>query len=172
MSTPEKVEIVEAIKGYFSNSTSSFITEYRGLPVSAQQELRRNLSEAGATYRVLKMTLTRRALDDLGHGGLDQWLSGPTAVAFAEGDPVGPARALVEFAKSNDGLVIKAGMLDGGIIDAEQVARLAAIDSREVLLAKVAGALGAPLSRSAYLMGAFTRNAASVFTQLIEKKAA
>lgn len=170
MPRSDKVQAVEEIKGYFSASPSSFLTEYRGLPVAAQQELRRNLKEAGARYRVLKMTLTKRALHDLGHDDLDEWLTGPTAVAFVEDDPVLAAKALVAFSRENEGLVIKAGMLDGRSIGADQVARLATIDSRDVLLAKVAGAFQAPLAKGASLLGSFTRNAASMFSQLIEKK--
>ena len=170
MPRPDKVQAVEDIKGYFSASSSSFLTEYRSLPVAAQQELRRTLREAGARYRVLKMTLTRRALHDLGHEDLDEWLTGPTAVAFVEDDPVPAAKALVAFSRDNEGLVIKAGMLDGRSIGAEQVARLATLDSRDVLLSKVAGAFNAPLARGASLLGSFTRNAASMFSQLLEKK--
>ena len=170
MPRPDKVRAVEEIKGYFSASSSSFLTEYRSLPVAAQQELRRNLKEAGARYRVLKMTLTRRALHDLGHEDLDEWLTGPTAVAFVEDDPVPAARALVAFSKDNEGLVIKAGMLDGQSIGADQVALLATLDSRDVLLSKVAGAFNGPLARGASLLGSFTRNAASMFSQLLEKK--
>ena len=170
MPRPDKVRAVEDIKGYFSASSSSFLTEYRSLPVAAQQELRRSLKEAGARYRVLKMTLTRRALHDLGHDDLDEWLTGPTAVAFVEDDPVLAAKALVAFSRDHEGLVIKAGMLDGRAIGADQVARLATLDSRDVLLAKVAGAINGPLTRAASLMGSFTRNAASAFSQLLEKK--
>ncbi|MYB45802.1 MAG: 50S ribosomal protein L10, partial [Acidimicrobiia bacterium] len=170
MPRPDKVQAVEDIKGYFSASSSSFLTEYRSLPVAAQQELRRNLREAGARYRVLKMTLTKRALHDLGHVDFDDWLTGPTAVAFVEDDPVLAAKALVAFSRDNEGLVIKAGMLDGQAIGADQVERLATLGSRDVLLAKVAGAFNAPLARGASLLGSFTRNAASVFSQLLEKK--
>ena len=170
MPRPDKVRAVEEIKGYFSASSSSFLTEYRSLPVAAQQELRRSLKEAGARYRVLKMTLTRRALHDLGHEDFDEWLTGPTAVAFVEDDPVPAAKALVAFSRDNEGLVIKAGMLDGRSIGADQVAILATLDSRDVLLAKVAGAFNGPLTRGASLLGSFTRNAASMFSQLLEKK--
>lgn len=170
MPRPDKVQAVEDIKGYFSASSSSFLTEYRSLPVAAQQELRRTLREAGARYRVLKMTLTKRALHDLGHEDLDEWLTGPTAVAFIEDDPVPAAKALVAFSRDNEGLVIKAGMLDGRSIGAEQVALLATLGGRDVLLSKVAGAFNAPLARGASLLGSFMRNAASMFSQLLEKK--
>ena len=153
MPRPDKVRAVEDIKGYFSASSSSFLTEYRSLPVADQQELRSSLRETGARYRVLKMTLTKRALHDLGHVDLDEWLTGPTAVAFVEDDPIPAAKALVAFSRDHEGLVIKAGMLAGQAIGPDQVARLATLDSRDALLATVAGAFNAPLTRAASLMG-------------------
>ena len=170
MPRPDKVQAVERIKDRFAASSTSFLTEYRGLTVAQQQELRRSLREAGARYKVLKMSLTRRALNDLGQHGLDEWLRGPTAVAFAEDDPIAAARALVEFSKEHENFVIKAGLLNGQVIEAEKVAALAAVEDRPVLLAKLAGAFKGPMSRAAFLMGSFTREAASVFGQLLERK--
>ena len=170
MPRPDKVRAVEEIRQYFSDSSSSFLTEYRGLPVAHQQELRRSLAEAGARYKVLKMTLTRRALNELGHDGLDEWLTGPTAVAFVRDDPVPAAKALVDFSKQHDGLVVKAGMLSGQVIGPDRVAVLATLDGRDVLLSKIAGAVKGPLSKAAYLLSSFTRDAASVFSQLLERK--
>lgn len=170
MPRPEKVQAVEQIKERFTASPTSFLTEYRGLTVAQQQELRRSLREAGARYKVLKMSLTRRALNDLGQHGLDEWLRGPTAVAFVEGDPVPAARALVEFSKEHENFVIKAGLLNGQVMEAGKVAALAAVEDRPVLLAKLAGAFRGPMSRAAFLMGSFTREAASVFGQLLERK--
>ena len=171
MPRPEKAQAVEQIKERFADSSSSFLTEYRGLTVAEQQDLRRSLREAGARYKVLKMSLTRRALNDLGQHGRDEWLRGPTAVAFVEeDDPVRAARALVEFSKEHENFVIKAGLLNGQVIEAGSVAALAEVEDRPVLLAKLAGAFGGPMSRAAFLMGSFTREAASVFAQLLERK--
>lgn len=170
MPRPDKVRAVEEIKEYFAGSTTSFLTEYRGLTVGRQQELRRSLGEAGARYKVLKMTLTRKALNELGHDGLDEWLTGPTAIAFVKDDPVPAAKALMDFSKEHEGLVIKAGLLNGQVIGADRVAVLATIEGREVLLSKIAGAVKGPLSKAAYLLGSFTRDAASVFSQLLDKK--
>lgn len=171
MPRPEKAQAVERIKERFAASSTSFLTEYRGLTVAQQQELRRSLREAGARYKVLKMSLTRRALNDLGQHGLDEWLKGPTAVAFVEeDDPVRAARALVEFSKEHESFVIKAGLLNGQVIEAVKVAALAEVEDRPVLLAKLAGAFRGPMSRAAFLMGSFTREAASVFAQLLERK--
>ena len=170
MPRPEKVRAIQEIRGYFADSPSSFVTEYRGLPVDRQQELRRSLGETGARYKVLKMTLTRRALHELGHEGLDEWLTGPTAIAFVKDDPIPAAKALMEFSKENEGLVVKAGLLNGKVIGPEEVAVLATLGGREVLLSKIAGAVKGPLSKAAFLLGSFTRDAASVFSQLLEKK--
>ena len=170
MPRPEKVQAVAEIKKYFEDSSAAFLTEFRGVGVEHQQELRRSLREAGSRYKVLKLTLTRRALHDLGHEGLDEWLKGPTAIAFAVDDPVPTAKALVEFSKQHEGLVIKAGLLKDRVIEPERVAQVAMIEGRDVLLAKIAGAVKGPLSKSAFLLGSFTRDSASVFSQLLEKK--
>ena len=172
MPRPEKVQAVAEIKDYFADSSASFLTEYRGLPVASQQELRRALGEAGAHYKVLKMTLTRRALHELGHVGLDEWLTGPTAIAFVQDDPVPAAKALVDFRKENDGLVVKAGLLKDQVIEPHQIEVIATIGGRGALLAKIAGAMQGPLSKAAFLLGSFTREAASVFSQLLEQKEA
>ena len=170
MPRPEKVQAVAEIKQYFEDSSAAFLTEFRGVAVEHQQELRRSLRDAGARYKVLKLTLTRRALNELGHDGLDEWLAGPTAVAFAVDDPVPTAKALVEFSKQHEGLVIKAGLLKDRVIEPERVEQVATIESRDILLAKVAGAVKGPLAKAAFLLGSFTRDAASVFSQLLDKK--
>lgn len=172
MPRPEKVQAVEEIKERFSDASASFLTEYRGLSVSQQQTLRRALRDAGASYKVLKMTLTKRALGDLGHNELDEYLAGPTAIAFAGDDPVPVAKALKDFGAENEALVIKAGWLNGEVLLPETVARLAEIESRDVLLAKIAGAAKAPLTKMAGMLGSMTRDAASMFSQLLEKKEA
>lgn len=170
MPRPDKVQAVEDIKQRFQNASAAFLTEYRGLPVARQQELRGALHEAGAGYKVLKMSLTRRALDELGMEGLDEWLTGPTAIAFTGDDPVPAARALADFAKANDAFLIKGGWFNGEAIPSEVVSRLANIDSREALLAKTAGAFKGPLNKMAAVMGSFTREAASLFSALLERK--
>ena len=118
------------------------------------------------------MTLTRRALHELGHEDLDEWLNGPTAIAFVEDDPVLAAKALMDFSKQNEGLVVKAGLLKDQVIGPDQIGIIASIEGREVLLAKIAGAVKGPLSKAALLLGSFTRDTASVFSQLLEKKEA
>ena len=170
MPRPEKVQAVEEIRERFSDATASFITEYRGLTVGQQQNLRNALREAGASYKVFKLTLTKLALDELGTNDLDEFLVGPTAIAFASEDPVPVAKALKDFGVEHEALVIKAGWMNGEVLAPEMVAKLASLESRDVLLAKIAGAAKAPLTKMAGFLGSMTRDAASMFSQLLERK--
>ncbi len=170
MPRPEKVRAVEDIRERLEQAEAVFLTEYRGLDVGEMQQLRRSLREAGAEYKVVKVTLARLAADAAGIEGIGEYLSGPMALAFAQEDPVGAAKALRDFAKEHDQLVVKAGYFSGNILKPEDIARLAEIEPREVLLAKIAGAAKAPLANFAGLLSSFTRDAASMFSQLLEKK--
>jgi len=170
MPRPEKVQAVADIKERIEAAEAVFVTEFRGLTVTQLQSLRSKLREAGAEYKVVKMTLARRATDELSLGELDEHLVGPTALTFANGDPVAAAKALRDMGSSNENLVIKAGILSGEMILPEQIRKLADIEPREILLAKIAGAAKAPLYKSAQLFGSFTRNTASMMSQLLEKK--
>jgi large subunit ribosomal protein L10 len=170
MPRPEKVQAVVDIKESLEGSEAVFLTEYRGLTVKAVQELRRSLRSSGAEYKVVKMTLARRAAGEAGLSGLDEFLLGPTALAFARSDPVATAKALKDFSRTHEVFVLKAGVLSGKVLSPEEVSRLAEIESREVLLAKVAGAAKAPLAKAAGLFASFNRSAASMFQQLLDKK--
>lgn len=170
MPRPEKVQAVQDIREKLESAEAVFLTEYRGLSVKAVSELRRALRDSGAEYKVVKMTLARLAAGDAGITGLDDHLIGPTALAFANRDPVATAKALKDFAKTGDSLVLKAGYLSGQVLTPEEVSRLAEIEPREVLLAKFAGAAKAPLYAAAGMFASFTRNAASMFSQLLDKK--
>lgn len=170
MPRPEKVQAVADIKEQLEDAEAVFLTEYRGLSVSAIQELRKALRESGADYKVVKMTLAKLAAGDAGIEGIDGYLEGPTALAFAKSDPVATAKALKEFSKAYDVFVLKAGYLSGNILSPEEVSKLAEIEPREVLLAKIAGAAKAPLVNFASMLGSFNRNAASMFSQLLDKK--
>ena len=172
MPRPEKVQAVADIKSWTEGAQAVYLTEYRGLSVKQLADLRRNLRKTGAHYRVVKMTLARRAMDDLGIEVPDDQLTGPTALTFADTDVVATAKALKDFAKETDRLVVKGGLLGRVLLAPEQVSRLADIEPREVLLAKIAGAGKAPMAKAAGLFASFTRNAASMFGQLIEKKTA
>lgn len=170
MARPEKVQAVKDIRERLEGAEAIFLTEYRGLSVKAVQDLRRALRDAGADYKVVKMTLTRLAAADAGLEGMDEYLSGPTGIAFAQSDPVATAKALKDFSKSNEVFVLKAAFLSGDILSPEEISTLAEIESREALLAKIAGAAKAPLFKAAGMFGSFNRDAASMFSQLLDKK--
>ena len=170
MPRPEKVQAVSDIRERLEDAEAVFLTEYRGLSVKAVQELRNSLRASGADYKVVKMTLTRLAAGEAGIDGLDDYLVGPTALAFAKSDPVATAKALSDFSKSNEVFVLKAGLLSGDILSPEEVSRLAEIEPREVLLAMIAGAAKAPLYKAAGMFASFNRDTASMFAQLLDKK--
>jgi large subunit ribosomal protein L10 len=166
----DKARIVDEIKARFTDADAVFITEFAGLTVGEQQALRRGLREGQTDYRVLKMSLTRRAITGLEvSDALDELLTGPTALAFTRGDPVAAAKMLKAFASEHEALSIKGMLFAGEVLAPEKVSELAALDSREVMLSRVAGMLAAPMSQMAGLMAAFTRNAASMFLQLRDK---
>ena len=170
MPRPEKVQAVTDIRERLEDARAVFLTEYRGLSVSDVQELRNALREAGAEYKVVKMTLAKLAAGDAGIEGIDEYLEGPTALAFAKTDPVATAKALKDFSSDHDVFVLKAGYLSGNILSPEEISNLAEIEPREVLLAKIAGAAKAPLYNFAGMLASFNRDAASMFTQLLDKK--
>ena len=170
MPRPEKVQAVADIKERMESARAVFFTEYRGLTVKAVQQLRNDLRNSGAEYKVVKMTLAKLAAAEAGFEGIDEYLVGPTALAFANSDAVATAKALKEFGKANDVFVLKAGLLAGDILAPEEISKLAEIESREVLLAKIAGAGRAPMYAAAGMFASFTRNAATMFGQLLDKK--
>jgi large subunit ribosomal protein L10 len=144
----DKATAVAELTDAFRVSTATLLTEYRGLTVAQLKELRRSLGQT-TTYSVAKNTLAKRAASEAGIAGLDELFSGPTALAFVAGDPVEAAKGLREFAKAHPLLVIKGGVFEGRAIDADEVRKLADLESREVLLAKLAGAMKANLSKAA-----------------------
>ena len=159
MARPEKAAAVEELKESFTSANAAVLTEYRGLTVSGLQQLRRSIS-GDATYAVTKNTLTQIAARDAGIEGLEDYLTGPTAIAFITGDVATVAKGLRDFAKDNPHLVIKGGVMDGRVLDADEVKELANLESREVLLAKLAGAMQANLSKTVYLIAAPLNQAA------------
>lgn len=145
MARPEKVAIVDELAQKLQDSAAAIITDYRGLNVQAITELRAKLREAGVDYRVVKNSLTRFAAEKANVTGLDPLLTGPTAIAFNESDPVAPAKILSEFAKSNKALEIKGAVLNGSVIDVEAVTQLADLPSREELLGQVLMRMQGPI---------------------------
>ncbi len=145
--TLEKKSAVSEIKGKLSTSKGAVFTNYRGLTVAQDTQLRRKLREAGVEYHVYKNTMTRIAAKEAGIEGLDVYLEGPTAIAMSESDPVAPARVISEFIKEHKlkALEVKAGLLAGKVIDAEGVKALAELPSREVLLSRVLAGMQSPI---------------------------
>lgn len=172
MPRPEKVAAVEEIKTRLESAEAVFLTEYRGLSVPAQQRLRGALREADAEFKVLKMSLARLAAAELGLDELAEDMLGPTAIAFAHGDPIPAAKALKDFAGEHDVFVLKSGLMSGALLTPEAIVKLAEIEPLDVLLGKIAGAAKAPLYKTATLLSALLRNSASAFSQLLEKKEA
>ena len=171
MAKPEKTAAVAEIADRFRGSSAAVVTEYSGLSMQQLTELRRALG-AGATYRVAKNTLVKRAAADAGIQGLEDLFSGPTAIAFVEGEPVDAAKALRNFAKDNKGLVIKGGYMDGRPLTVDEVTKIADLDSREVLLAKLAGAMKGNLTKAAGLFNAPASQVARLVAALQDKRAA
>jgi len=153
MARADRQVAVTEIVDSFNDSDGAVLTEYRGLTVKELQTLRRSLGE-NANYAVVKNTLAKIAANQVGISGFDDLLTGPTAIAFISGDVVEAAKGLRDFAKANPTLVIKGGVLDGNILDAAAIAKLADLESREVLLGKMAGAMLASLSQAVYLLNA------------------
>ena len=153
----------------FESSTAVLLTEYRGLTVAQLKTLRKSIS-GDASYAVVKNTLTRIAANNAGISSFDDELAGPSAIAFVHGDPVAVAKALRDFAKANPLLVVKGGYFDGKPLTAEEVGKLADLESREVLLAKLAGAFKASLFGAAYLFNAPLSKAVRTVDALREKQ--
>ncbi len=153
MARADKQAAVAEIVESFNDSAGAVLTEYRGLTVKELQDLRRSLGEH-ANYAVVKNTLAKIAANEAGIEGFDDLLTGPTAIAFITGDVVEAAKGLRDFAKANPTLIIKGGVLDGLPLGAKEIAKLADLESREVLLGKLAGAMLASLSQAVYLLNA------------------
>ena len=164
---PEKVAVVDEVRAKLEAADAAVLTEYRGLNVSATAELRRALRDAGGEYKIYKNTLVRFAARDLGLD-IEDMLTGPTAIAFVDGDPVTVAKALRDFAKANPALVIKGGVLGTQALTESDVRALADVEPREVLLAKFAGLLAAPMQQFAGLLEALPRNFAYGLKALVD----
>jgi large subunit ribosomal protein L10 len=153
MARPDKAADVAELVESFQGAAGAVLTEYRGLSVKQLQDLRRALGE-NAQYAVVKNTLTKIAATEAGVEGFDDLLVGPTAIAFINGDVVEAAKGLRDFAKANPALVIKGGLFEGKPLDAKEIAKLADLESREVLLAKLAGGMLASLTQAVQLLNA------------------
>ena len=165
----DKATAVAELTEHFKSAPATVLTEYRGLTVAQITALRRSLGRQ-TTYTVAKNTLAKRAATDAGITGLDELFTGPTALAFVSGDPVEAAKGLREFAKAHPLLVIKGGVFEGKAITAAEVSKIADLESREVLLAKMAGAMKASLNNAAYLFAAPLSQAARAVDALRAKR--
>ncbi len=172
---PEKVAIVEEVREKLESADGAMLTEYRGLDVPAMAELRTALREAGSEYKIYKNTLVRLAAREVGLE-IDELLSGPTAIAFvgrkpdgSPGDVAATAKALKNFAKANEALIIKGGVLDNKLLSSEDLKALAELPPRDVLLAQLAGAFQAPMSKLAGLLQALPRDFAYGLKALIDQ---
>ncbi len=172
MARPDKAAAVAELTDKFRSSNAAVVTAYTGLSVAQLKELRRALGE-NAQYRVAKNTLTKIAANEAGITSLDDLFTGSTAIAFVTGDPVESAKGLRDFAKDNPHLVIKGGVLDGEALSADEINKLAYLESREVLLAKLAGAMKGKQSQAAALFQAlpskFVRTAEALRAQKAEQ---
>jgi large subunit ribosomal protein L10 len=165
---PDKVAKVEEVRQDLTGASATLLTHYRGLTVGELADLRAKLREANAEMKVVKNTLTKRAAEAAGIQGLDDLLEGPTSLVLCAEDPVGPAKAIKAFAKDHPDLVLTGGYLDGEVLDGEAALKLADLESREELLAKLAGLMQGALSGMARLMVAATEKQARLMQALID----
>jgi len=167
-----KVEVVDEVKTRIGGATASIVSEYRGLTTGELAELRESLAAVGGDYRIFKNTLVRLAIDGGDYQPLSEYLSGPSALTFVQGDISAVAKALRDFSRANPLLVIKGGLADGSLLSSGDLAALADLPPREVLLARLAGALAAPMQQMAGLLQALPRNMAYGISALLEQREA
>jgi large subunit ribosomal protein L10 len=170
MARASKVAAVDELTDQFREASAAVLTEYRGLTVSQLKELRRNLG-TNANYAIVKNTLTKIAAREAGYDDLGELLQGPSAIAFVNGDPVEAARGLRDFARTHPFLVIKGGILEGRPLSPTEITQLADLEPREVLLAKLAGAMKASLAQAAALFQAPLSQAARTIEALRQQRA-
>ena len=170
MKDKSKAGTVEALRRSIDAQRGAVVAEFRGLSVAEMTALRKKLREVDAEFRVVKNTLIRRAAKDTGFGQLDEFFSGPTAVALTHGDPVALAKAMKEFAGGSPKIRLKAGFFDGKVLGVRDVETLAEVPPRETLLARLAGGLASPLSRLAQALSGPPRKLAFALQSIHDKK--
>ena len=172
MARPEKVAVVDEIRTKLEEADAAVLTEYRGLTVHELAELRASLRPSGTQYKVFKNTLARRAIEGRGLDEITDLFEGPVAIAFVQGDAAAAAKALREFGRNHDALVVKGGLLGERVVSPNDIEALADLPSREVLLTQIAGLFQQPLTRAAGLFQAFPRNFAYGVKALIDQRVA
>ncbi len=170
MARPEKTDAVEEITGRFNAASAALLTEYRGLKVGEIAEVRNALRDAGADYKVLKNTLARIAVREVGLEDLVGLLEGPTAIAFIEDDAAAAAKALDDAAKKYPVLIVKGGVVAGKIIDAGQAKELASLEPRDVQLSKIAMMMNQPAQQTVNVLSAMLRDLGSMLAQVVTQK--
>ena len=168
----EKKIVVSEIKEKLQGAIAGVFVDYRGLTVEQDTDLRNKLRAANVEYKVVKNTLTRFAANEIGYNALDPILNGPTSLAISSQDPVAAAKVLCEFAKKNDKLEIKAGFVEGRVIDVSEIKMLAELPSKEVLIAKVLGGFNAPITGFVGVLNGTLRSLVCVLNAVSEKKSA
>lgn len=169
---PDKVQRVEAIRGWLRGAAAAILTDYRGLNVAEISQLRSKLREAGGEFRVVKNTLLRRAAADLGIGGLEPYLEGPTAVAISLDDPVAPARILQEYIRQMRKLEVKGGLVEGRVMSADQVKAIADLPGKPQMRARVLWTLQAPSARLVGALTGLSRNLLYALSEIQKQKEA
>ena len=172
MARPEKVAVVEEIRTKLDEADAAVLTKYRGLSVHELADLRASLRPTGTQYKVFKNTLARRAIEGRGLDEITDLFEGPVAIAFVHGDAAAAAKALREFGRNHEALVLKGGLLGERVISPNEIEALAELPSREVMLTQIAGLFQQPLTRAAGLFQAFTRNFAYGVQTLIDQRVA
>ncbi len=170
MPTAEKTETVSGLARKMAQAEAIFLADFHGVDVAAVTRLRRSLRGAGVEYQVVKNRLAKRAASDAGLEGLEQYLEGPTAMAFAHDDPVAPAKILQEFIDRGGKLAIKTGLVDGQILTAEAVAQLAKLPSREGLIGQVVGSVQAPLYGLSAVLNGLLRSLVAALSAIAEQR--
>ena len=172
MPTANKETLVAEIKERFNASEAVIMVDYRGLTVKQMQTLRRNLREAGGELYVYKNSLTEIAIRELALPNMDEYLAGPTAFVFVSEDPVAPAKALTVFAKENQALELKGGLVQNQVVDAAGVKAIATLPSREELIAKLLGTMLNPLTGTVRVLSGPARGLATALDAIAKQKAA
>jgi large subunit ribosomal protein L10 len=168
----DKADKVKQLEELFSSANALVLAEYRGLTVTEQTKLRRELKNAGASFNVVKMSLAKRAAENIGYDSILEHFSGPTGVAVIESDPVEAAKVLKQFSKDNDAFVVKGGLMESEPLTIGQINTLASIDTRDVLLAKIAGGFNAPLTKMALGLKGVLSKSGYAFKALLDIKEA
>ena len=167
----DKVQAVKDLEDLFKSANALVLAEYRGLTVSQQTKLRKSLKNAGASFNVVKMSLAKRAAENIGLDSLSDYFAGPTGVTIIDSDPVEAAKVLKDFSKENDAFIVKGGLMNSEPLTVEQINVLANIEPRDVLLAKIAGGFNAPLVKVAAGTKAIINKASYALSALVDKKA-